>query len=68
MARVTLLWIAGCAVAVTLFTLFVAVPSLVNLQNDGAMMLAFLLPAAVLTADYLLWKQLSPLWDETGSE
>lgn len=64
MTRVALCWIAAAMCLATAFTFRVIVPWLVNLQNDGAIIAAFLVTGGILTADYLLWKNLSPLWDE----
>ncbi|MBO9527722.1 MAG: hypothetical protein J7517_16590 [Sphingobium yanoikuyae] len=64
MTRVLICWCAGLLVLLTIATFAVLIPSLINSHNDGALIAAALLAGMILTADFLAWKALSPLWDE----
>ena len=63
--RILLCWIAGFALVGTFVVIRIAIPWLVNMQNTGALVLAFLLGGATITADYRLFKEIIvPLWNE----
>lgn len=64
MTRLHIIFAAALLVIIDFATIRVVIPALVNMQNDGAIITAIMLPFVVITVNYLTIKNLVPLWNE----